>query len=99
MLLYPAGDNYETILSGAKPNDVIMIDGVHKARSFDLVTPVYRSEQNQSPEVEPQAKNESSAKDATDVKKSDESGKQEAKRVDSKKNSASGTILVGDVAI
>lgn len=97
--LGPAGDNCETILSGVKPNDVIMIDGVHKARSFDLVTPVYRSEQNQSPEVEPQAKNESPAKDATDVKESDESGKQGAKRVDAKKNSASGTILVGDVAI
>ena len=40
--LGPSDGSTETILSGVKPGDLIMMDGVNKARPFDLVRPFYR---------------------------------------------------------
>ena len=40
--LGPGSSDFETIYSGIKAGDVVMMDGVNKARPFDLVKPVLR---------------------------------------------------------
>ena len=41
--LGPSNGDKETILSGIKPGDMVVMDGVNKARPFDLIRPVYRN--------------------------------------------------------
>lgn len=86
--LGPAGKNIETISSGIKPNQIVMMDGVHKARPFDLVIPVYRDKkQNDNAQVK---KNDASP--AQEVKEKNKSvsfnKSQDSKRVDAKKKLA-----------
>ncbi len=101
VVLGPADGKIETILSGISPNEVVMMDGVHKARPFDLVIPVSRDAQNnEARESEANAKakapaEKKSAKVETTPTKSNV--KEEAKRVDSKKKVAMQRVN-GDVA-
>ncbi|MBP5621262.1 MAG: efflux RND transporter periplasmic adaptor subunit [Thermoguttaceae bacterium] len=92
--LGPSGDQIETILSGVEPNEIVVLDGVHKARPFDLVIPVYRDKQND--EAKTQAKKAAPVDKEPTVQKTTKSGNQEAKRVDSKKKVASQTTLAGE---
>lgn len=41
--LGPSDGTIDTILSGIKPGEIVMMDGVNKARPFDLVRPVFRN--------------------------------------------------------
>lgn len=41
--LGPSNGDKETILSGIMPGDMVVMDGVNKARPFDLIRPVYRN--------------------------------------------------------
>ena len=95
--LGPAGDQVETVLSGIEPNETVVLDGVHKARPFDLVVPVYRDKQNVK--AQEQAKKNAPVDKAPTAKKPANSGNQEAKRVDSRKKVASHTTLAGDAAV
>lgn len=93
--LGPAGDNVETVLEGVQPKDVVMMDGVHKARPFDLVVPIYRDKGQAKVEPANEKARESNANsEARSIKLNK---KQEARRVDSKKKLASHE-LNGDVA-
>ncbi len=93
----PAGDQVETVLSGIEPNETVVLDGVHKARPFDLVVPVYRDKQNVK--AREQAKISAHVDKIPAAKKPANSGNQEAKRVDSRKKVASHTTLAGDAAV
>ena len=100
--LGPPDDDFETILSGVKPNEVVVMDGVHKGRPFDLVVPIYRDKDKEEKAQEAQARNnvESDSKTRNErvENKNDLNGKQEAKRPVASKKLARRINIEGDVA-
>lgn len=62
--LGPATASVNTIYSGIQKGELVMMDGVNKARPFDLVIPVFRdksNKENSTNATESQAKNEPKA--------------------------------------
>ena len=80
--LGPSDGSIDTILKGIKPGEIVMMDGVNKARPFDLVRPVYRDAAKAS---EPQQKVNASEKQAVRSTNSKVSAPASAKRADAKK--------------
>ena len=78
--LGPSDGTIDTILKGIKPGEIVMMDGVNKARPFDLVRPVYRDAVQ---EANPQQKAEVSEKQA--VREKNAPAPASAKRVEAKK--------------
>ena len=66
VVLGPSAGTLETVLTGLKSDDVVMMDGVNKARPFDLVKPVFREMTQKS---EPAQKNAEKAPETTAQKK------------------------------
>ena len=60
--LGPSNGDKETILSGIKPGDMVVMDGVNKARPFDLIKPVYRNISGKSEAKDAQTAQEESSK-------------------------------------
>ncbi len=65
--LGPSDGSVETILSGVKPGDLVMMDGVNKARPFDLVRPFYRDLAKDA-KSKPQSENKSAQKQTAEKK-------------------------------
>ena len=98
--LGPSNGDVETVTSGVKTNDVVMMDGVHKARPFDLIVPIFRDQDDQEKNAKLKAAKGSPANNAQTDEKAAKSNVQEAKRVDSaKKKVVSKETVGGDVAI
>ena len=98
--LGPSNGDVETVTSGVKTNDVVMMDGVHKARPFDLIVPIFRDQDDQEKNAKLKAAKGSPANNAQTDKKAAKSNAQEAKRVDSaKKKVVLKETVGGDVAI
>lgn len=81
--LGPSTSSATSIYSGIKAGDIVMMDGVNKARPFDLVRPFYRGEDGKAREKASPEAQSTAVKDA----KSSQSTKPavEAKRIESKK--------------
>ena len=91
--LGPSDGATETILSGVKPGDVVMMDGVNKARPFDLVRPMTRDSNEKANPV-----NETSEKQ-TAGKKSNATKQSARKATTQKPKTASASIIrQGDAA-
>ena len=100
--LGPSGDNIETLTSGVKPNEIVMIDGVHKARPFDLVIPVYKDKQTEIKNVvtkQVKASSTANSSRSPKVKGSTGTKTQEAKRISSTKKVVVTLSVAGDAAV
>ncbi len=63
----------ETILSGVKPGEMIVMDGVNKARPFDLIKPVYRKINGESDAKDAQTAQEESSETQKQTKQTNAS--------------------------
>ncbi len=98
--LGPSNGDVETVTSGIKKNDIVMMDGVHKARPFDLIVPIFRDQDDQEKNSKLKAAKGSPADKAQTNEKVAKSNAQVAKRVgSSKKKVVSKETDRGDGAI
>ncbi len=51
----PSDGSLDTILQGLEPGDMVVMDGVNKARPFDLIRPFTRDERSQSKAQQPES--------------------------------------------
>lgn len=84
--LGPTDDDRETVYKGVKVGDVVMMDGVNKARPFDLVRPFYRDQKSDK---------ESTEGEAAQAKAKNVDVKSEMKTSENKKPSGAKTKEVG----
>ena len=97
VVLGPSNGSVETIMSGVKPGDLVMMDGVNKARPFDLVRPFYRDVAKDA-KAQPQPEKESAQKQTAEKKA--ETASTSAKRENAPKSKSARASLIrrGDAA-